>query len=63
MSESPPFDVSSLSEGELRQIQNDILRALAEKAKLGTGPSERYDRHGSGHSKNTVQRVIRTEIS
>jgi len=55
MADAPKLDVGSLSADELAQIQNEVLRALAERAKPGgVGPSLRYDRHGSGHSKNSV---------
>ncbi|MFF0738833.1 hypothetical protein ACFYVL_00375 [Streptomyces sp. NPDC004111] len=45
-----------MSEAELNQIRNDVLRALAERAAAGDEPALRYDRHRSGHSRNSDQR-------
>ncbi|MFG3258430.1 hypothetical protein [Streptomyces sp. NPDC048172] len=56
MAEQSRIDLSRLSESELDGIRNDVLRTLAERARGGGVESILYDRHGSGHSKNTDPR-------
>lgn len=49
------IDLSNVSDDELDQIHNDVLRRLAQRAKSGPVPDEPHDSHSSSHSKNTVQ--------
>jgi hypothetical protein len=47
------IDLSQLSDSELDAIRNDVLRTLAERARSGGEAALLYDRHRSGHSKNS----------
>jgi len=52
----PEFDVKSLSDEELAQVQNDVLRTLLVRA-ADPGPIGPHDSHKSVHSRNTVNIV------
>lgn len=58
------IDVTTLTDEDLLQIQNDVLRALANRARPGgMTPGLMYDRHGSGHSKNSsAMLTVQTEL-
>ena len=63
MSDVSRLDVASLSDEDLDQVHNSVLRALAERAKPGgRTPSLMYDRHGSGHSKNSVMAQLGEQV-
>jgi hypothetical protein len=59
----PQFDVSKLSEDELRRVQNDVLRTLIDRVSDDGGPTPigPHDSHASVHSKNSITYVTFAE--
>lgn len=46
------IDLTGMSEKELQQVHNQVLRALATRVRAGGGTVADYDRHSSGHSRS-----------
>ncbi len=62
MNETSKFDVSKLSESELEEIQNEVMKAVTERALRTLASSgdvaslaAGHDSHGSVHSKHSMK--------